>query len=108
MWVCAGLAAAGVAGGSVLGFLALGEHATYNTNPSREVKDRGELYALTADLAFATAVLSGFVGTVVFLSDRAEAAREQRASTALAPHVRSRRALRTRVLPAPLGVTVSF
>jgi hypothetical protein len=97
-----------VAGGSVLGFLALGEHATYNTSPSREVKDRGELFALTADLAFATAVLSGFVGTVVFLSDRAEAEREARAASALAPHVRSRRALVTRVRPVPMGLAVNW
>lgn len=108
VWVCAGLAAAGVAGGSVLGFLALGDHATYNTAPTRELKDRGETYALLADLSFATAVLSGFVGTVVFLSDRAEAEREQRASQALRPHERSRRASRTRVLPAPTGLTVHF
>jgi hypothetical protein len=108
VWVCAGLAAAGVAGGSVLGFLALGDHATYNTAPTRELKDRGETYALLADLSFATAVLSGFVGTVVFLSDRAEAEREQRASQALRPHERSRRASTTRVLPAPTGLTVHF
>jgi len=108
VWVCAGLAAAGVAGGSVLGFLALGDHATYNTAPTRELKDRGETYALLADLSFATAVLSGFVGTVVFLSDRAEAEREQRASQALRPHERSRRASTTRVLPTPTGLTVHF
>ncbi len=108
VWVCAALAGAGVAGGSVLGFLALGEHATYNTAPSREVKDRGETYALLADLSFATAVLSGFVGTVVFLSDRAEAEREQRATQAMSPAARSRWLSRTRVRPSPLGVSVHW
>jgi hypothetical protein len=102
------LAGAGVAGGSVLGFLALGDHATYNTAPTRELKDRGETYALLADLSFATAVLSGFVGTVVFLSDRAEAEREQRATAHLRPHERSRRATVARVRPAPTGLTVSW
>ncbi len=108
VWVCAALAGAGVAGGSVLGFLALGEHATYNTMPSRAVKDRGETYALLADLSFATAVLSGFVGTVVFLSDRAESEREQRATQALSPLQRSRYFSRTRVRPSPLGVTIHW
>lgn len=108
VWVCAALAGAGVAGGSVLGFLALGDHATYNTAPTRELKDRGETYALFADLSFATAVLSGFVGTVVFLSDRAEAEREQRATQSLRPDERSRRASRVRARPLPNGVTVAF
>lgn len=108
VWVCAALAGAGVAGGSVLGFLALGDHATYNTAPTRELKDRGETYALFADLSFATAVLSGFVGTVVFLSDRAEAEREQRATQSMRPDERSRRASRVRARPLPNGVTVAF
>lgn len=104
VWVCAGLAGAGVAAGSVLGFLALGEHATFNTAPSREVKDRGETFALLADLSFATAVLSGFVGTVVFLSDRAEDNRETALAASPGRRRFASRALRPRWIVTPTGV----
>ncbi len=108
VWVCAGLTGAGVVAGSVLGFLALGDHASYNTAPTRDLKNRGETYALLADLSFATAILSGFVGTVVFFSDRAEANRAQAATALLTPSERSRRASRPRAFIVPNGVSVSW
>jgi hypothetical protein len=45
---------------------------------------------------------------VVYLSDRAEAEREQRVSRVLRPHERSYRASAPRMLPVPNGLTVHF
>ncbi|MEM6961981.1 MAG: PEGA domain-containing protein [Myxococcota bacterium] len=69
VWVAAGIAGASLVTGTVFGFLALSEQSSFDSRPSDAKADRGERYALFADLAFGlsasaavTAIVLAFVG----------------------------------------------
>jgi hypothetical protein len=64
VWVAAGIGAAGLVAGTVLGFLALGEQSDFDNMPSERTADRGERYALFADVGFGVAAV-GFLTALV-------------------------------------------
>lgn len=68
VWVTSGLAAAGLVGGTVLGFLALSEESDFDDSPSEAGADRGERYAIFADVAFGIAAVSAITAVVLLLT----------------------------------------
>jgi hypothetical protein len=65
-WLMAGIAAAGVASGTVLGFLALSEEGDFNDGPTAGAADRGERYALFADVAFGIGAAAAITTLVLY------------------------------------------
>ncbi|MFK8000923.1 MAG: PEGA domain-containing protein [Polyangiales bacterium] len=68
VWVTSGLAAAGLVGGTVLGFLALSEESNFDDEPSEATADRGERFAIFADVAFGIAAVSAITAVVLLLT----------------------------------------
>lgn len=106
VWVATSVAGAGLVAGTVLGFLALGELSEYNALPPgdprlREIRDRGENYALLSDVSFGVSVLGAAVAAVVYFSSRSEPVEPPRAALR-APHTRPG------VHIAPAGLVVTF
>lgn len=108
-WLGIGIASAGVVGGTVLGFLAIDELGKYNATPTEmnpdvgptvERRDRGETYALLADLSFGAAILAGAVTLVVHFSEQSE--RPQANAALRTPR------LRARLRPTPNGFLLNF
>ncbi len=64
VWVAAGIGAAGLVAGTVLGFLALSEQSDFDTTPTEASADRGERLALFADVGFGVAAV-GFLTALV-------------------------------------------
>lgn len=64
VWVAAGIGAVGLIGGTVLGFLSLSEQSDFDASPTEASADRGERYALFADVGFGVAI-AGFVTALV-------------------------------------------
>lgn len=64
VWISAGVGAAGLVAGTVLGFLALSEQASFDTTPTEASADSGERLALFADVGFGVAV-AGFITALV-------------------------------------------
>jgi tetratricopeptide (TPR) repeat protein len=64
VWVAAGIGAVGMVAGTVLGFLALGEQSDFDDMPTEATADRGERYALFADVGFGVAAV-GFLTALV-------------------------------------------
>ena len=88
VWVTSGLAAAGLVGGTVLGFLALSEESSFDEDPSEASADRGERYAIFADVAFGIAAVSAITAVVLLLTkDDGEDEDPEAASASLAPMV---------------------
>ncbi len=69
VWVSAGVAAAGLVSGTVLGFLALSEESAFQENPTTETADRGERYALFADVAFGVGAVAAVTALVLHFAD---------------------------------------
>lgn len=112
VWVAGGLAAAGLVAGSVFGFIALGERAEFDRNPSVELRDAGESHALLADVFFGAAVLSAGVALVVYLSDRAappaSAPAESGTRSPATGALPTRRTPTARVRPMVGGLVIDF
>ncbi|MFT5355759.1 MAG: tetratricopeptide (TPR) repeat protein [Polyangiales bacterium] len=89
VWVTSGLAAAGLVGGTVLGFLALSEESSFDDEPSESSADRGERYAIFADVAFGIAAVSAITAVVLLLTkgDDDEDEDAEAASASLSPMV---------------------
>jgi len=68
VWVAAGVCGAGLVAGTVLGFLALSEQSDFDNAPSVDSADRGERYALFADVAFGVAAAAGITALVLYLT----------------------------------------
>ncbi len=69
VWVSAGVAAAGLVSGTVLGFLALSEESAFQENPTTETADRGERYALFADVSFGVGAVAAVTALVLHFAD---------------------------------------
>jgi hypothetical protein len=67
VWATSGIAAGSLVVGTVLGFLALAEESEFNLHPSEAHADRGERYALIADVAFGLATASAITALVLWL-----------------------------------------
>lgn len=79
VWVFAGVGGAALVAGTVLGFLALSEQASFDDQPTEDTADRGELFALFADVSFGVAAAAGLTAIVLYLTsggddDEADAA----------------------------------
>ncbi len=70
VWVTTGVAGVGLVTGTVFGFLALSAQSDFDVNPTAEIADRGETFALVADLAFGVAVAAGITAIVLYATDR--------------------------------------
>jgi tetratricopeptide (TPR) repeat protein len=68
VWIASGLAAAGMVGGTVLGFLALSKQSDFDETPTDDVADDGERLALFADVAFGVAAVAGITAIVLYLT----------------------------------------
>ena len=70
------IAAASLVTGTVLGFLALQENRTYDSQPTQQSADRGERLALFADLSFGLAALSAITSFTLFMTHKNKRKRE--------------------------------
>lgn len=70
VWVTAAIAGATLVGGTVLGFLALSAQSDFDSNPSHETADRGQTFALIADLSFGVAIAAGVTAIVLYATER--------------------------------------
>jgi tetratricopeptide (TPR) repeat protein len=68
VWVFAGVGGAALVAGTVLGFLALSEQASFDDQPTEDTADRGELFALFADVSFGVAAAAGLTAIVLYLT----------------------------------------
>ncbi|MBI2896522.1 MAG: PEGA domain-containing protein [Deltaproteobacteria bacterium] len=73
VWVAAGVAGVGLVAGAVLGFLALSDRSDFDDKPTVETADRGERFALFADIAFGVGIAAA-VTTAVLYFTRSESA----------------------------------
>jgi hypothetical protein len=83
VWVASAIAGVGLVTGTVLGFLALSDQAEFDDTPSDETADRGETFALFADVAFGVAAAAAITAVVLYLTsddgdDESEASTEAR------------------------------
>lgn len=72
VWVTTGIAGVGLVTGTVFGFLALSAQSDFDVSPTADAADRGETFALVADLAFGVAIAAGITAIVLYATDRAE------------------------------------
>ena len=70
VWVTAGIAAAGLISGTVFGFLALSEQSSYDSDPQADTADRGEAFALVADISFGVAAAMAITSIVLYIVER--------------------------------------
>ena len=80
VWVSTGIAAGALVTGTVLGFLALSEENDFNTSPDADTADKGERFALFADVAFGIAGAAAVTALVLYLTSDADAASEDTAA----------------------------
>lgn len=80
VWVTTAIAGVGLVTGTVFGFLALSAQSDFDSSPSADAADRGETFALVADLAFGVAIAAGVTAIVLYATDRPSAPEEESAS----------------------------
>lgn len=68
LYVGAGLAGVGLVAGTVFGFMALSEKSDFDDAPSTDSADRGERFALLADISFGVAVAAGIATAVMIFT----------------------------------------
>jgi hypothetical protein len=71
------IAAASLLTGTVLGFMALQEEQSYRDNPTVDTANRGERFALFADLSFGLAALSAITSFTLFMTHKNKRKRER-------------------------------
>ncbi|MFK7985405.1 MAG: PEGA domain-containing protein [Sandaracinaceae bacterium] len=67
VWVLAGVAAAGLVSGTAFGFVALSEQSSFDDQPDADTADRGETFALIADISFGVAAAAAITGIVLYI-----------------------------------------
>ncbi|MCA9606719.1 MAG: PEGA domain-containing protein [Myxococcales bacterium] len=73
VWVFAGIGAATLVAGTVFGFLALSEQSNFDNEPNADTADRGETFALVADISFGVAAASVIAAIILYIVERADA-----------------------------------
>ena len=73
VWVFAGIGAATLVAGIVFGFLALSEQSNFDNEPNADTADRGETFALVADISFGVAAASVIAAIILYIVERADA-----------------------------------
>lgn len=71
------IAAAALVTGTVLGVLALREEQTYRDDPTLATADKGERYAIFADVSFGLAALSAITSFTLFMTHKNKRKRER-------------------------------
>jgi PEGA domain-containing protein/tetratricopeptide repeat protein len=87
IWLAAGIAGAALISGSVLGFLALSDKSDFDDNPTADTADRGERFALMADVSFGVAVAAGITTVALVLMKTPPRGEAQTPEHALRLHV---------------------
>ena len=64
------IAGVGLVTGTIFGFLALSEQSDFDAMPTADAADRGETFALIADLSFGVAIAAGVTAIVLYAVDR--------------------------------------
>ncbi len=82
VWVFAGIGAATLIAGTVFGFLALSEQSNFDSQPSLDAADRGETFALVADISFGVAAASVIAAIVLYIVERGDTSDSQAAIVA--------------------------
>ena len=82
LWVTNIVGAAGLVGGTVLGFMALAENSDFDAHPTEASADRGEKLALFADVAFGVGAMAIITGLVLYLTAEDTAGPQARAEPA--------------------------
>jgi len=82
VWVFAGIGAATLIAGTVFGFLALSEQSNFDTEPSLDTADRGETFALIADIGFGVAAASVITAVVLYIVERGDSSGDSAAIVA--------------------------
>ena len=80
-WVTAALGAGGLGGGTVVGLLARSAQSDFDAMPTADAADRGETFALVADLSFGVAIAAGVTAIVLYAIDRPQAEAESTPAT---------------------------
>ncbi|UJR81798.1 PEGA domain-containing protein [Sandaracinus amylolyticus] len=70
VWVTTAIAGVGLVTGTIFGFLALSEQSDFDAMPTADAADRGETFALIADLSFGVAIAAGVTAIVLYAVDR--------------------------------------
>lgn len=70
-YVTGGIAVAALGVGTGFGIAALSKQSDYNKSPTQAGADKGENYALVADMAFGVAITFGVTSAVLFFTDDA-------------------------------------
>ena len=84
LYVAAGVTGVALVAGTVFGFLALGDQSDFDDDPTEDTADRGERFALFADIAFGVAAAAGITTLVLFLTrGPAEVVEEEETDEAL-------------------------
>lgn len=85
VWIFAGVGAAGLVSGTVFGFLALSEQSNFDQEPSNDAADRGETFALVADISFGVAAAGAITAIVLYIVERADGDGDSASTTTVAP-----------------------
>lgn len=80
VWITAGIAAAGLVSGTVFGFLALSEQSNFDNMPTHDTADRGEVFALVADISFGVAAAAAITAIVLYIVERSSGGGTEQAS----------------------------
>jgi len=80
VWVFAGIGAATLVAGTVFGFLALSEQSNFDSEPTLDGADRGEIFALVADISFGVAAASVIAAIILYIVERADADSDSQAA----------------------------
>lgn len=88
VWVATGVAGAGLVTGVILGGLALKEKKNFDDSPTESLADKGERFALFADVGFGVAAVAGVTAIVLYVTSDDEApAPKQKQAFSLKPAV---------------------
>jgi len=71
-WVAVGIAGAGLATGTVFGFLAMDRQSDFDDNPGTDAQDEGERFSLVADIAFGVGIAAGITALVLYLVEKSD------------------------------------
>lgn len=70
LWVAIGVASAGLAAGTVLGFLAMDRQGEFDDTPGLDIRDEGESLALGADIALGVGLAAGVTAVVLYVVEK--------------------------------------
>jgi hypothetical protein len=69
-WISVAVAGSALVVGSVCGILALSTQSDFNDHPTASLADRGEGFALAADVSFGVAIAAGITALVLFVTQQ--------------------------------------